>query len=59
MMNGYAGKILHVDLTDGKIWIEEPPAAFYRRYLGGQGFVAYYLLKEVPRRQTRWGRRTC
>ncbi len=48
MINGYAGKILHVDMTDGKIWIEEPPASFYRRYLGGNGFVAYYLLKLVP-----------
>ena len=48
MINGYAGKILHVNLTDGRIWIEEPSASFYRRYLGGNGFVAYYLLKEVP-----------
>ena len=48
MVKGYAGKILHVDLTDGKIWTEEPPDSFYRRYLGGAGFVGYYLLKEVP-----------
>jgi aldehyde:ferredoxin oxidoreductase len=48
-MKGYAGKILHVNLTDGRTWIEEPPELFYRRYLGGQGFIAYYLLKEVPR----------
>ena len=49
MVQGYANKILHVDLTSSRIWVEEPPASFYRRYLGGQGFVAYYLLKEVPR----------
>lgn len=48
-MYGYAGKIAHVDLTDGRIWMETPPEAFYRRYLGGQGFVAYYLLKEIPK----------
>ena len=48
-MNGYAGKILHVDLTHGQISVEEPPETFYRRYLGGNGFVGYYLLKEVPR----------
>ncbi len=48
-MNGFSGKIAHVDLTDGRIWMEEPPAAFYRTYLGGQGFVAYYLLKLVPK----------
>jgi aldehyde:ferredoxin oxidoreductase len=29
--------------------IEEPDDGFYRRYLGGNGFVAYYLLKEVPK----------
>jgi aldehyde:ferredoxin oxidoreductase len=49
MVKGYANKILHVDLTRGELRIEEPPASFYRRHLGGQGFVAYYLLKEVPR----------
>ncbi len=49
MLNGYTGKILHVDLSEGRSWIEEPPESFYRRYLGGQGFIAYYLLKEVPK----------
>jgi aldehyde:ferredoxin oxidoreductase len=47
-MNGYAGKILRVDLTSGEIKIEKPPEDFYRRYLGGNGFVGYYLLKEAP-----------
>ena len=47
-MNGYTGKILRVDLTTSQIEIEEPPESFYRRYVGGAGFVAYYLLKEVP-----------
>ena len=48
MVNGYTGKILQVDLTNGKIEIEEPLESFYRRYLGGNGFVGYYLLKEMP-----------
>ena len=47
-MNGYAGKILRVDLTQQEIKIEQPPEDFYRRYVGGHGFVAYYLLKELP-----------
>jgi aldehyde:ferredoxin oxidoreductase len=47
-MNGYTGKVLRVDLSNGAIEIEEPPEDFYRRYLGGNGFIAYYLLKEVP-----------
>jgi len=49
MVKGYAGRILHVDLSANKTWVEEPPEAFYRRYLGGNGFIAYYLLKEVPK----------
>lgn len=47
-MNGYTGKILRVDLTDGTLEIEEPAESFYRRYLGANGFIAYYLLKEMP-----------
>ncbi len=45
---GYTGKILHVDLTDRKIEIEEPDEIFYRMYLGGRGLGYYYLLKLVP-----------
>ena len=31
MATGYWGRILHVDLTSGKIWTEEPDEAFYRK----------------------------
>ena len=48
MPKGYTGKILHVNLSTGSTWIEEPDELFYRRYLGGSGLVGYYLLKEVP-----------
>ncbi len=48
MAYGYCGKILRVDLTSGALSVEEPPDGFYRTYLGGAGFVGYYLLKEVP-----------
>ncbi|MFX1601290.1 MAG: aldehyde ferredoxin oxidoreductase N-terminal domain-containing protein, partial [Promethearchaeota archaeon] len=47
MVNGYTGNILRVDLTKEKILIETPDELFYRRFIGGEGFVAYYLLKEV------------
>ncbi|MBN1877063.1 MAG: aldehyde ferredoxin oxidoreductase family protein [Anaerolineae bacterium] len=47
-MNGYTGKILKVDLTHKTLAIEEPDELFYRRYVGGAGWVAYYLLKDVP-----------
>ena len=35
MLNGYSGKILHVNLTDRSFEIEEPTEAFYRTYMGG------------------------
>ncbi len=44
---GYSGKILYINLTKGCIEVKEPNEVFYRRYLGGEGFVAYTLLKEV------------
>ncbi len=47
-MYGYTGKILHANLTTGELTVEEPPISFYRRYLGGNNFVGYYLLKYVP-----------
>jgi aldehyde:ferredoxin oxidoreductase len=50
MGNGYIGKILHVDLTNRKIEVEEKDDTFYRTYLGGRGIGYHYLLKEVPPR---------
>ncbi|KJS50560.1 aldehyde ferredoxin oxidoreductase family protein [Desulfosporosinus sp. BICA1-9] len=48
MAYGYNGKILRVNLTEKNITVEEPGVNFFRRYLGGRGIVAYYLLKEIP-----------
>jgi aldehyde:ferredoxin oxidoreductase len=36
-----------VDLSKDKISFENPNDLFYRRYIGGEGFVAYFLLKEL------------
>jgi aldehyde:ferredoxin oxidoreductase len=47
-MFGFAGKILHVDLTTGTLEIEEPPEERYRTYLGGSALGLYYLLKNTP-----------
>ncbi len=47
MVKGLANKILRVDLSHRLIWTEEQDEVFYRRYLGGAGIVAYYLLKEI------------
>jgi aldehyde:ferredoxin oxidoreductase len=46
-MNGYTGKILRVNLTNSTFQVEEPKEDFYRRYLGGTGFITYFLLKEL------------
>ncbi|UCD78355.1 MAG: aldehyde ferredoxin oxidoreductase family protein [Desulfobacterales bacterium] len=48
MSYGYTGKILHVDLTDRNIEIEEQDEEFYRSYLGGRGIGYYNLMKMVP-----------
>jgi len=47
MLNGYTGNILRVNLSNEKISIEVLDEIFCRRYIGGEGFVAYYLLKEL------------
>jgi aldehyde:ferredoxin oxidoreductase len=47
MVKGLANRILRVDLSSRRIWTEEQDEIFYRRYLGGAGIVAYYLLKEL------------
>jgi len=49
MPHGYNGKILRVDLSSGKLVTEEPPENFYRQYFGGEGFIGYFLLKELPK----------
>jgi len=49
MAYGYNGKILHVDLTKGELIVEEPEAAFYRKYLGGSAMGTHYILRDMPR----------
>src|SRR5512136_551321 len=44
---GYNGKILHVDLTSRTLTVEEPPQAFYRKYMGGSAFGLYYILRDM------------
>ena len=39
-MHGYFGKILKVDLTEGKTEVLEPDEQLYRDYLGGSGLAA-------------------
>ena len=44
---GYNGKMVRVNLTEGTVKIETIDEAFCRKYIGGAGFVSYFLLKEV------------
>jgi aldehyde:ferredoxin oxidoreductase len=46
-INGYNGKILRVDLTRGSTEPETIEERFCRQYLGGIGFIIYYLWKEL------------
>ena len=48
-MSGFMGKILRVDLSEGKTWDEELPADKARKYLGGAGLATAYLYDEVPK----------
>jgi len=47
MAKGYNGKILRVNLTSGKISTDSLEDTFCRKYIGGAGFIAYYLMKEL------------
>jgi aldehyde:ferredoxin oxidoreductase len=42
------GTILRIDLSTGKVSEETIAEAFYRKYLGGSGFISYFLLNELP-----------
>jgi aldehyde:ferredoxin oxidoreductase len=45
---GYMGRILHVDLTTGKLEVEQPPELFYRTYMGGSALALHYILHKMP-----------
>jgi aldehyde:ferredoxin oxidoreductase len=45
---GYMGKVLRVNLTNGSIQEESLDPELAEKYLGGSGFGAEYLYREVP-----------
>ena len=47
MLKGYWGKILRVDLSNSRISQEEISEEYCQKYIGGVGFAADILLKEV------------
>ncbi len=48
MAGGYMGKILWVDLSEGKWWEEELPEEIYRNFLGGYGLGARIIYERQP-----------
>ena len=48
MSYGFCDRILKVDLTTGKLEVESPGEAFFRKYLGGSALAMHYILKEMP-----------
>lgn len=48
-VGGTWGKILHVDLTSGRIWNETLGDNIYLQLVGGRGLVAYLLMRDVPK----------
>jgi len=43
----FTRRILHVDLSAGRLTTEAPPESFYRTYLGGSAMGLHYILKSV------------
>lgn len=48
MPNGYATRILRVDLTQRRTWVEQLDGDFYRLHPGGKALGAAILLREQP-----------
>jgi aldehyde:ferredoxin oxidoreductase len=48
-MKGYAGKVLHVDLSNCTFEVENPGESFYRTYIGGSCLGAYYVMKGMKK----------
>ncbi len=46
-MYGYSGKILHIDLTNRKSWVETKPEEWYKIYIGGVSMAARLLWENI------------
>ena len=47
MPTGYSGKILHVDLSEDRTWVETLDEYIYRTYLGGSALSSYFMLRDI------------
>ena len=48
MERSYFNKIVRVNLSDGRISLDQPGDTYFRRYVGGWNMIADTLLREVP-----------
>ena len=48
MSNGFMGQLLRVNLTEGKITVENLREEWTRKFIGGSGLATRYLYDEVP-----------
>lgn len=46
-MKGWWGRILRVDLTDNKVWVQEYSEEVAKNFIGGRGLAAWILWNEV------------
>jgi aldehyde:ferredoxin oxidoreductase len=49
MSSPFTRRILHADLSSGRLTMETPPESFYRAYLGGSAMGLHYLLKAAKK----------
>ena len=49
MSYAFMGKILRVNLSEGKVSVEDLPTDWSRDFLGGTGLATRYLYEEVPK----------
>ncbi len=46
-MNGWMGKVLHINLSDKTCSVESPAGGLYQKWVGGKGLAGHYLSPHV------------
>ncbi len=47
-IGGVWGKLLHINLSDGRQWTETLPEELHLKLIGGRALAAYLLLRDMP-----------
>ncbi len=48
-MHAFTGKVLHVNVTNRKTWVEEKSPEFIKKYLGGIGYATRLAYDNIPK----------